>query len=50
MAGLPLPPDERVFLVGIEAEDILTFDDECTPAVRAAIPEAVRCVLELLEN
>lgn len=25
-------------LVGIEAEDILTFGDDCTPAVQAAIP------------
>jgi hydrogenase maturation protease len=50
IAGVSLPPDERVFLVGIEAEDILTLDEECTPAVRAAIPEAVRCVLELLDH
>ena len=49
-AGLDLPADEDVLLVGIEAEDILTFADECTPAVRAAIPEAVRLVLDALST
>ena len=49
-AGLVLPADEDVLLVGIEAEDILTFADECTPAVRAAIPEAVRLVLDALST
>ena len=49
-AGLALPADEQVLLVGIEAEDILTFAEECTPAVRTAIPEAVRLVLDLLHQ
>jgi hydrogenase maturation protease len=49
-AGLTLPADDQVLLVGIEVEDILTFDEECTPAVRAAIPEAVRFVLDLLDH
>lgn len=49
-AGLALPADDQVLLVGIEVEDILTFDEECTPAVRAAIPEAVHCVCELLDH
>jgi hydrogenase maturation protease len=49
-AGIPLPSDERILLVGIEAEDILSFGEECTPAVRAAIAPAVREVLEALDR
>jgi hydrogenase maturation protease len=48
-AGLELPNDENILLIGIEAEDILNFGEECTPAVRAAISRAVRDVLEALE-
>mgnify|MGYP001138409972 CR=1 FL=1 len=44
-----LPADEEILLVGIEADDILTFGDECTPAVRAAIPRAVQEVLTALD-
>ncbi len=47
-AGVSLPTDDQILLVGIEAEDILTFGEECTPAVRAAIPLAVREVLAVL--
>ncbi|NUQ64210.1 MAG: hydrogenase maturation protease [Pirellulales bacterium] len=49
-AGLQLPPDRAILLVGIEAEDILTFGEQCTPAVEEAIPLAVRGVLEALER
>ena len=37
-AGVQLPRDEDVYLMGIEAEDVINFSDECTPAVAAAIP------------
>ena len=47
-AGAALPRDEDILLVGIEVEDILTFADACTPAVAAAVPEAVRTVLAIL--
>lgn len=47
-AGVALPADDQILLVGIEAEDILTFGEECTPAVRAAIPLAVQEVLAAL--
>ncbi len=47
-AGLKLPSDEHIQLVGIEAQDILTFTEECTPAVAASIPKAVEEVLGLL--
>jgi hydrogenase maturation protease len=44
-----LPRDENIRLIGIEAEDVLTFTEHCTPAVEAAIPRAVEAVLEELE-
>jgi hydrogenase maturation protease len=49
-AGAKLPADENVLLVAIEAEDILTFSEECTPAVQAAVGRAVREVLEILNS
>jgi hydrogenase maturation protease len=47
-AGLPLPSDGKILLVGIEAADVLSFGEECTPAVQAAVAPAVREVLEAL--
>jgi len=49
-AAAHLPPDDRIQLVGIEAQDIFTFSEECTPEVAAAIPRAARLVMSLLEN
>ena len=49
-AGVDLPTDENVQLVGVEAEDVLTFGDQCTPAVAAAIPHAVQEVIRLLKT
>lgn len=46
--GVPLPPDDQILLVAIEAEDVLTFGEECTPRVAAAIPQAVEIVQRLL--
>jgi hydrogenase maturation protease len=48
--GLHLPPDDSIVLVAIEAEDVLTFGEQCTPAVAAAIPHAVKLVKEILSN
>ena len=48
-AGANLPANERIRLVGIEAQDILTFAEQCTPAVEAAIPRAVEAVLADLD-
>jgi hydrogenase maturation protease len=47
-AGASLPENENIQLVGIEAEDTLNFGEQCTPAVEAAIPQAVDVVLEIL--
>ena len=49
-AGLRLPKDEAIMLVGIEAEDILNFGETCTPAVAAAVPQAVAEVLAVLNR
>ncbi|GAB6187521.1 hydrogenase maturation protease [Thermopirellula anaerolimosa] len=46
--GLVLPTDDRLVLVAVEAADILTFGEACTPAVEAAIPHAVEAVREVL--
>jgi hydrogenase maturation protease len=48
-AGAVLPADEDVHLVGIEAEDLINFSEQCTPAVAAAIPRAVQEVIRLLD-
>lgn len=48
--GLALPRDENILLVAIEAEDILTFGETCTPAVQAAIPRTVQYVLDVLDH
>ncbi len=44
--GATLPED--VTIVGIEAERVYDFSDELTPAVAAAIPEAMQTVLDVL--
>lgn len=48
--GLHLPDNDRILLVGIEADDILTFNEECTPPVAAAIPPAVDVVIKALQQ
>ncbi len=48
-AGLRLPQDEAILLVGIEADDILNFGETCTPAVAAAVSRAAADVLAVLD-
>lgn len=49
MLGLALPG--QVVIFGIEAEDVTTFGEECTPGVEAAIPACIDMVLaELAEG
>jgi hydrogenase maturation protease len=47
-AGAQLPENRHIQLVGIEAQDILNFGENCTPPVQAAIPKAVETVLQAL--
>ena len=49
-AGLRLPEDKAIVLVGIEAEDILSFGETCTPAVAAAVSPAAAYVLAVLDR
>jgi hydrogenase maturation protease len=47
--GMMLPADEAILIIAVEVEDAMTFSEECTPAVAAAIPCAVEAVLTELE-
>jgi hydrogenase maturation protease len=49
-AGLRLPPDEAILILGIEAEDVVHFGETCTPAVAAAVPRAVAEALAALDS
>jgi hydrogenase maturation protease len=46
---IPLPRDEDIHIVSIEAENVYDFSEILTPLVKAAIPQAVRAVLQLIE-
>ena len=48
-AEASLPENDCIRLVGIEAEDILNFGHQFTPAVQAAVPRAVEAVLDALD-
>ncbi len=48
--GFQVPDDQKVVIVAIEVEEVLTFGEECTPAVAAAIPRAVQMVIEEIER
>ncbi|MGD8633849.1 MAG: hydrogenase maturation protease [Anaerolineales bacterium] len=49
-AGAHLPDNENIHLIGIEAEDILTFDEGLSPAVKDAVPAAVDLVMTVLSK
>jgi hydrogenase maturation protease len=49
-AGAALPADENVRLIGVEAEDLVNFSHDCTPAVAAAIPRVVQEVIQMLDS
>lgn len=42
--GLPLP--QRITIFAIEAKDVLSFSEKCTPEVAAAIPVCVSMVIQ----
>jgi len=44
--GMHIP--EQIEIIAIEAEDVLTFGEACTPAVEAAISVAAEIVIEIL--
>jgi len=47
---IPLPADENVHIVAVEAANIYDFSESLSPEVEAAVPLAVEKVLELLKN
>lgn len=46
---IPLPKDEAVFIVAIEAENVYDFSEKLSPLVDAAVPVAVEAVLQLIQ-
>ncbi len=46
--GADVPPDTAIDVVAIEAVDVWTFAEHCTPAVEAALPAATQLLLDLL--
>ncbi len=42
-------PDE-IIIYAIEAEDITTFNEECTPKVKAAIPKVIKQIINDLKS
>jgi hydrogenase maturation protease len=47
--NIPLPEDEAIVVVAIEAEAVYDFSEQLTTPVEASIPKAVEAVLNLLE-
>ena len=47
---VPLPEDENVIIVTVEAEAVYDFSQELSPAVAAAVPLALNEVLQLLRD
>jgi hydrogenase maturation protease len=49
-AGAQLPESENILLLAIEAEDVLNFGEQLSPAVEATIPQAVGLILAHLKE
>jgi len=48
--ALGLPQPKEIVIFAVEAEDVSSFSEECTPRVEAAIPQVVELVLGELEH
>jgi hydrogenase maturation protease len=48
--GAEVPPDASVEIVAVEAAEVLSFGERCTPAVEASIPAAADLVVQLLAH
>ncbi len=44
--GMELPRDDDIVILAVEAEDVLTFGEACTPRVAAAIPGVADLVVD----
>jgi hydrogenase maturation protease len=47
---IPLPEDENIIIVAIEAEKVYDFSQEFSPAVAAAVPQTIKAVMDLLSG
>jgi Ni,Fe-hydrogenase maturation factor len=47
---VPLPEDENVFIITVEAEAVYDFSQELSPAVAAAVPVAMKKVLDMITD
>jgi hydrogenase maturation protease len=48
--NIPLPKDEDVMVIAVEAANIYDFSEELTPQVAAAVPVAEKIVLDLVST
>jgi hydrogenase maturation protease len=48
--GAALPASENIRLVAVEAGDVLTFGEACTPQVQACVEQAAETVVAILSN
>ena len=48
--NIPLPHDEDIHVIAIEAEHVYDFKEELTPTIAMAVPVAVEKVFELLNK
>jgi hydrogenase maturation protease len=46
--NIPLPHDEDIHIVAVEAENVYDFSELLSPQVEAAVPLAVEAVLQLI--
>ena len=49
-SGAALPANDDIRLVAIEAAEVITFSEDCTPLVEASIERAAQVVLGLLAS
>ncbi len=50
LVGLSLPHDDKIEIVAVEAEDVLSFSEKCSEPVQSAVPKAGEKVLEILRE
>lgn len=46
--GAGVPRDDAISVIAVEASDVWTFAERCTPAVEASVPGAIGCVMSYL--
>jgi hydrogenase maturation protease len=48
--NIPLPSDQDVLIVAIEAENVFDFSETLSSPVETAVPQAVKAVLQLIKS